>query len=247
MTSSFENQGFLVVNGTQGIAPEVIRLAANRRATVVFTAQHGCESAADKVVAQAQADGLSDRVSYIISNLEDEDTVEKLADAALERLPSLNVLIHSLDSVAVLEHKPLLQVSLSEWNQVLSTELRVPFMLARRTVEEFLFARVPGRIVYVAYGGEGPVSDSTSYATAHAGLNGLVRCVTKEFGRRELSCNAVMVRGAGGATSSKLVETILFLASGESSFVNGEFLNINAGSRDLAYFELGETKAYVKG
>jgi 3-oxoacyl-[acyl-carrier protein] reductase len=129
---------------------------------------------------------------------------------------------------------------------VISTQLRVPFMVARRVVEEFLVAQVSGRIVYVAYAGNEVAGCSPGYGAAQAGLRALVRCITKEFGRRELACNAVVVHEdrlteisalepaitllerihSMPEVSSELAETVLFLASREASFVNGEVLDI---------------------
>lgn len=232
LSSSFDNQGFLVVDGTKGIAPDVILLAARRNAKVVFTAQAECAAAADQILATARAAGLSDRVSSIITNLADEEAVEQLFDTALERLPGLNVLIHNLEPTAVLEHKPLVEISLAEWNRVLSTEVGAPFKLAQRAVEEYLFGQAGGRIVYIAYAGSGKIISPASYAAARTGLRALVRSITKEFGRREVACNAVVVhQDHGRATSDELIESVLFLASTKSTYVNGEFLDI--GSRNV--------------
>jgi 3-oxoacyl-[acyl-carrier protein] reductase len=233
--STFDNLGFLVIDGTRGIAPAVILLAARRNATVVFTVRPGCEAAAEQVMAAAQAAGVSERVTFISTDLASEEAVEQLVDAALERLTSLNVLIHNLEPAAVLEHRPLLDISLDEWNNVLATDLRLPFMLSRRIVEEFLFSQSPGRIVFLGYsrGAHGPMS--ASYSTARAGLRALVRCITKEFGRREVACNAVFISWddrRSAEISSGVTETILFLASRESSFVNGEFLHVDGDPRE---------------
>ena len=225
--SSFENQGFLVINGTQGIAPEVVLRAAQRNATVVFTAPPTCARDAEQLLNQASAAGLAERVSFIATDLADEDAVERLGDAALERLPGLNSLIHNLEPLAVHEHRPLVDISLAEWNGVLASELRVPFMVARRAVEEYLFAQANGRIVYLAYSGDDRAASPASYAAAQAGLRALVRCITKEFGRREVACNAVIAHRNGmPAAPTQVIETVLFLASPESAFVNGEFLEI---------------------
>jgi NAD(P)-dependent dehydrogenase (short-subunit alcohol dehydrogenase family) len=225
--SSFENQGWLVVNGTQGIAPKVILRAAQRNATVVFSAHPNCASEAEQLLKQAQVAGLSERVSFVVTDLADEQAVEALGDAALERLPGLNALIHNLEPKAVLEPRSLAEISLAEWNGVLSSELRIPFMLARRAVEEYLFAQAKGRIVYISYSGSAQGTPPASYATAQTGLRALVRCITKEFGRREVACNAVVAhRNDKSANPNELIETILFLASSESTFVNGEFLEI---------------------
>lgn len=267
MTSpaSFENQGFLVVEGTRGIAPSVILTAAQRGATVVFSARPGSEAVMQQLLAAAESAGISERVSGIVIEMQEEAAVERLVDAALERLPSLNVLIHNLEPIAVLQPRPLLDTPLAEWDRVLATELRVPFMLARRVVEEYLFAEVAGRIVYVGYSGSEPLTRAAAYAAAQSGLRALVRCITKEFGRRELAANAVIVHQDGQtalaslalspnghgeakdpAASSNLVETVLFFSSAEASFVNGEFLDISSPWRHLRSLELEGGKGHVE-
>jgi NAD(P)-dependent dehydrogenase (short-subunit alcohol dehydrogenase family) len=231
--SRLVNQGILVINGTQGIAPAVILKAAERKATVLFTAQPERRHDAEQLLAEASTAGLSDRISFISANLTDEQAVERLVDSAADRLPELSVLIHNLEPQAALEDRPLVEISLDEWNQVLSTELRLPFMLTRRVVEEFLFSQAPGRIVFLGYSDKDHVS--ASYSTAQAGLRALVRCITKEFGRREVACNAVFTSWDDRRSpelASGVTETILFFASRESSFVNGEFLHVDGGPRE---------------
>lgn len=248
--SLYQNQGWLVINGTKGIAPSIILRAAQRGAQVLFSAPPECQRDAEKIVADAAAAGLSDHVSFVVANLADEQSVEQLADTASERLPSINAVIHNLESESVLENRSLLDISLEEWNGVLTRELRVPFMLARRMVEEFLFSQAPGRIVYIGYAEQGQAPRSAAYATAQSGLRALVRCLTKEFGRREIACNAVMAPARDGkyeSPSAELVETVLFFASSESSFVNGEFLHIAGERRDVVPMQLAGSRSDAKG
>ncbi len=228
----FEDQGLIVLNGTEGLAPSVILSAAQRGAAVVLHARQACEKDAQCLDAAARAAGLGDRVSYLLSDLEDEQAVEDFVDAAVERLPALNVLIHNLAPASGVDSTPLAQVEMAQWNQMLGSELRLPFMLARRVTEEFLFNQINGRIVYIAYSsGEGP----GDYGIAQAGLRALVRCLTKEYGKRQLAYNAVVLHAEGPAEAtpeSPLVETVMFFASSEASFVNGEFLDLNVEARD---------------
>lgn len=242
----FQDQGLLVINGTEGIAPAVINLAAQRGATILFSVKPGCQAAADQILATAQVSSALNRVTYLVTELLQEEEIESLFDTALERLTGLNVLIQNLEAPGVQDTRPLHETCLEEWNRVLSTQLRSPFMVARRALEEFLVAQVNGRIVYISYSGNDAVTTSPGYSAAQAGLHALVRCITKEFGRRELACNAVIVHEDGLEAistlepaiapserihsvlevSSELAETVLFLASREASFVNGEVLDI---------------------
>lgn len=237
MLSSYDNQGFLVINGTQGIMPALVLRAARHNATVVFTVTPDCCADAKQLVRHASTVGLFERVSFVVAE-PDEEGVEALFDTALDRLPGLNVLIHNLDTNAFNRAKSLLEISLAEWDTVLSTELRLPFLTARRAIEEFICGAGPGRIVYVAYSGSAPRAPAAMFAAAQTGLHALARCINKEFGRREVACNAVIINdgraeksdgfGIADEVPSELVETVLFLASPGASFVNGELLNIGS-------------------
>jgi 3-oxoacyl-[acyl-carrier protein] reductase len=265
-TSLFVDQGVLVLNGTEGIAPAVVLGAAQHGATVLFSARPGYEAAAEEILASARQAGLPDRISFVTADLSSEEAVEGLFDTASERLSSLDAVIHNLEPNAVLEHKSLVDITLDEWNGVLANELRVPFLVARRAIEEFLFARVNGRIVYITYAGSEQVIEPATYATAQSGLHALVRCTTKEFGRREIASNAVVVHGAAQTalaasnghrqtgpekaalrTPDELVETVLFFASKESAFVNGECIDISSAWRDSLFSELMGNKEHAKG
>lgn len=238
MLSSFDNQGFLVVNGTQGIMPALVLRAARLNASVVFTVTPDRCADAQQLVRHASTVGLSERLSFIVAE-PDEEGVEALFDTALDRLAGLNVLIHNLDTNAYNRDRSLLEISLAEWNAVLSTELRLPFLTARRAIEEFICGAGPGRIVYVAYSGSAPCAPAAMFAAAQTGLHALARCINKEFGRREVACNAVIINddrgmkmdgfGIDDGAPPELVETVLFLASPGASFVNGELLQIGRG------------------
>ena len=56
-------------------------------------------------------------------------------------------------------------------------------------------------------------------------LLSLVRSTAKEYGPRGICCNAIL---HSGPADEAVVEAALFLASPESSYVNGEVLRVGA-------------------
>jgi NAD(P)-dependent dehydrogenase (short-subunit alcohol dehydrogenase family) len=64
--------------------------------------------------------------------------------------------------------------------------------------------------------------------TAEFALNALCRSVAKEYGRREITCNVVVVQDSDEEPNglAAVAETVLFFASEEAAFVNGEVIRV---------------------
>jgi 3-oxoacyl-[acyl-carrier protein] reductase len=148
-----------------------------------------------------------------------EDDVELLFDRALEHMDEVGALVVVCAAAA---HGSLLDVSAVEWRDALARGLRAPFLLARRAVEEFLATGHGGRIVLVAPAPTGPTA-----AAAAAGLPGLCRSLTKEVGRRQITCN--VVAPGDEACDVEIGDAVAFLLSGAASFVCGETIRVRAG------------------
>lgn len=231
------NQGVLVVGGTGGVGHALVLLASQLGATVLFSVPPGSEAAAESLLALAQSAGAEDRISFAAIDLSSPSEVDRLFDQACERLPGLHVLVMNLAEHAHLfGGKSVIETTLSDWNEALSVHLRQPFLIAQRALEEFVIGRQQGRIVYVMAAIPGTDAPGhVSVAAAQSALGSFVRSIAKEYGRRGIACNAVVLRGHDSPQTiddnlqpayEPLVETVLFLASGEASFINGEVLEV---------------------
>ena len=67
-------------------------------------------------------------------------------------------------------------------------------------------------------------------ATTRTALDAFGRSVAKEYGRRGIRCNTVVLDPLGLApASASALDTILFLLSEDASFVNGDLLQVSGG------------------
>ncbi len=248
MSVQFEDQGMVVVEGTSGVGRAVVLLAAERGAALLFTGAPGSEEAAAEVLAACEAAGAAGRASYLAADLAQPSEVERLFDAAFDRLPALNVLVvNDVETQAAFAGRSLADTSPAEWEECLSRCLRRPFLITQRTVDEFLGGGEGGRIVFLlsnaaAGGTEGGITSLQNpkskiqnspgcLAAAQTALHSFVRSVTKEYGRRKIACNAIVVHQEAGnemtaAGARRAAETVLFLASSEASYVNGEVVEV---------------------
>jgi 3-oxoacyl-[acyl-carrier protein] reductase len=175
---------------------------------------------------------VAERVSFVATDLTSPEEVERLFDQALERFFDLHVLVvNNVGQAALSEGKPLAETSLAEWNQNLAIHLRGPFLATQRALQEFLAGGQGGRIVLIMQSAAS-VGRRVGIAVAQSALRSFVRSVAKEYGRREIACNAVAVQGEP-VQADAVAETVLFLASAEASFVNGEVLFVGNGHSGL--------------
>jgi NAD(P)-dependent dehydrogenase (short-subunit alcohol dehydrogenase family) len=227
---TFLDQGFVVVDGIEGVGRAVVLQAAQRGASILFSGPPRSEGQATQVLDALSPAAAAERVSFEAADLSLPSEVDRLFDVAYERLPGLHILVVNLvQQETLFRGMPLIETSLADWNQGLSLYLRRPFLVTQRAVEEFLIGGESGRIVYVVSAPSGDEGSHVSVAAARSALGSFVRSVTKEYGRRGIACNAVVVQQTPGTQEvpeqpDAVAQTVLFLASSEASYVNGEVL-----------------------
>jgi 3-oxoacyl-[acyl-carrier protein] reductase len=170
-------------------------MAAQRGAHVVFCDRPEREAEGDRVMSAARGAGAVGRVAFLAADVSREEDVDRLFDVALEQLSGCHVLINNVENTAVHAEKSLVETPLADWNEVLAANLRQPFWLSRRAVEEFLASGEGGRIVHIASAVANGPTAGASYAASQTALHAFIRSVAKEYGRRGIACNGVVIWG----------------------------------------------------
>lgn len=251
MPYRFERRGFVVTGGTRGIGRAVVLGAAAGGAQVVFCGREGSAAAGAEVEESARAAGGT--AWFVPADLTVEDDVERLFDRAAQLLPAIDVVVNNAGAT---RDGLLVQTTLADWEFVLRTNLRGPFLVSRRAVGEMLGQGEGGRIVNVASFTAGGLVGAASYAASKSALLSLTRSVAKEYGRRGITCNAVvpgfvdteMTTGYDPAARDRLArispygrfgrpeevaEAILFLASDGASYVTGDAVYVSGAVREV--------------
>ncbi len=162
----------------------------------------------------------------------------------------LDIAINNAGTVGAI--KPLADISPEEWQQTLTVNLTAAYLGARSQIPAML-ARNGGSIVFTSsfVGTSVGLPGMAAYGASKAGLMGLVKGITADYGAQGIRANALLPGGAdtgmAGDQSQKewaaglhamkriaqpeeIASAALFLASSMASFVTGSALFADGGN-----------------
>jgi 3-oxoacyl-[acyl-carrier protein] reductase len=239
----------IITGGGKGIGKVYSEEFAKAGARVVAADIDG--AAATSVVKALAAQSL-EAVALTV-DISSEESTQAMAQAALDRFGSIDVLVNNASLMSVLPRRSWVEISVDEWDRVMAVNLRGMF-LSCRAVFPSMKARGGGKIVNISSSRvwEG-TPNRLHYTTSKAGVIGFTRALAREIGEFGITVNAVTpgitqsetqvqsssgnylaARIAGRAIErvqvpSDLVGTVMFLSSPASDFITGQTINVDGG------------------
>ena len=169
-----ENKTALITGASRNIGAEIARTFAREGADLILNT---LQSADELEAVAGECRELGVRTHTVIGDVGDPNRVADMVAEGIQALGKVDVLV---SNVAVRPHKPLLEVSVEEWQDVIATNLHAAFYLIRGVLPGMI-ERGSGSII--GLGGQAAITgrpETAMVTTAKHGLLGLIRAVAAE-------------------------------------------------------------------
>jgi NAD(P)-dependent dehydrogenase (short-subunit alcohol dehydrogenase family) len=181
--SRFSERSALVTGGASGIGrATAIRLAAEGAAVVAVDVN------ADLLAKLSlDAEGVSGSIATLVGDVGSEAGVERLVAESAERLGKLDVVVNV---AGVLSFSHTHQLSLDEWNRLITINLTGTFLVCRQALPHLLATR--GNIVNLASTAAHKGQPwATAYVASKGGVLALTRALAVEYAAAGIRVNSI--------------------------------------------------------
>ncbi len=241
-----ENQTAIVTGASRGIGTAIARLLAENGANVAFT-YLSSETKAKELEAELQAKGVKAKAYH--SDASDHKAAEQLVNDVLAEFGKIDILVNN---AGITKDGLLMRMSEEQFDVVIKANLKSVFNMTKAIQRPMLKERKGSIINLTSVVGIRGNGGQTNYAASKAGIIGFTKSVALELGSRNIRCNAVapgfieteMTAGLDekvvaqwregiplkrGGTPDDVANAVVFLASGMSSYITGQVIQVCGG------------------
>jgi NAD(P)-dependent dehydrogenase (short-subunit alcohol dehydrogenase family) len=230
----------LVTGGSRGLGRAMAEALASAGAAVALTARV-LESA--ETVAREIAEATGAKAVGLAADVTHRDDVEGMVARTLDRFGRLDVLVNN---AGINIRRPIEQLEEAEWDQVLDTNLKGPWLCCRAVAAPMKRQRW-GRVINVSSMlGEISIPGRTPYASSKGGLTLLTKTLALEWARDGINVNALCPGPFATEINLPLLNDPETRASMESRIPMGRWGDpVELGP--VAVFLASEASSYVTG
>lgn len=185
MTEELKGQVAVVTGATRGIGAAISKQLASMGATVLLAARD--KAKLSEVQSQIHSTGGTARIAQL--DLLDESSISELADFVKSQHGRCDILVNNAGIGLI--GKPLVETSLSDWDQMMGTNLRGPYLMIR-ALAPLMIAAQSGHIVNISsLAGRNPLANGAAYSASKWGLNGLTYSVAEELRAHKIRVSVI--------------------------------------------------------
>lgn len=246
MDFGLKDQVVMVTGGGSGIGAEAARSFAAQGAKVAIVDRNLAGANAVRVEIAA----AGGRSAAYETDVTDEASVQQTVDAIQRDLGPVSVLVNNAGFTRDMK---IMRMSLADWSSVVDVVLKGAFLCSRAVIPVMVEAGY-GRIVNISSRAHLGNPGQANYSSAKAGIIGFTRALSLEYGKNNITVNAVApgIINTAAVTSlphyerireaaekitpiprigepEDVANAIVFLSSRLSSYITGETLHVTGG------------------
>jgi 3-oxoacyl-[acyl-carrier protein] reductase len=241
-----ENQTAIVTGASRGIGTGIALLLAEHGANIAFT-YLSSEAKAKELETQLQAKGVKAKAYH--SDASDYKASEQLVNDVLAEFGKVDILVNN---AGITKDGLLMRMSEEQFDMVIKANLKSVFNMTKAIQRPMLKERKGSIINITSVVGIRGNGGQSNYAASKAGIIGFTKSIALELGSRNIRCNAVApgfietemtaaldektVAGwregiplKRGGTAEDVANAVVFLASGMSSYITGQVIQVCGG------------------
>ncbi|MBB1632048.1 SDR family oxidoreductase [Cupriavidus sp. UME77] len=247
--NTLANKVAIVTGASSGIGRATALLFAREGAAVVVGARRKAEL--EDLVREITGNGGA--AAYVAGDVREEAYARTLVQTAVDRFGGLDIAFNNAGTLG--EMGPTPGVSATGWGETIDTNLTSAFFGAKYQIPAMAL-RGAGSLIFTStfVGYTVGFPGVAAYAASKAGLIGLTQSLAAEFGPKAIRVNAILPGGVNTpmgrtmsaspeamahvaglhalkriATPEELAQSVLYMASGASSFMTGAALLVDGG------------------
>lgn len=210
-----QNQKALVTGGNSGIG-QGCALALGAAGAAVVVNYHSDPDEAERVVAAIRQSG-SDAIA-LEADVSREEEVQAMFAESVRRFGTVDILVNN---AGLQQDAPFQEMTLKQWETVISVNLTGQFLCAREAVREFLrrgvvpsVSRAAGKIICMSSVHEIiPWGGHVNYAASKGGIMQLMKSMAQELAPKKIRVNSIAPGAIKTPINRKAWETPEALAS----------------------------------
>ncbi|MHA4846365.1 SDR family oxidoreductase [Flavitalea antarctica] len=193
MTASNNKQTVLVTGASSGLG-QGIAIAFGRLGANVIVNYHSDKDGAEKTLKAVEEGGGKGIV--LKADVSDEEQVKAMFETAITAFPDLDVLVAN---AGLQQDNSFIDMTIEQWNKVISTNLTGHFLCAREAVRHFQTkpavtpeSKAKGKIIFMSSVHDIiPWSGHVNYASSKGGVLMLMKSLALEVAPQKIRVNAI--------------------------------------------------------